>query len=315
MTDRFQKWTLLDSAAGVTFADASTIEPSPFFRCENRRLKGGLREGVDVAELSNNALRITIVPTRGMGIADVRCGDIRLGYPALRHMVVIGHSQGGLLTKLTVVDSGTVFWDQLILVPIEEFELEPETRAIAERSLFFEPLPFVRRVIFIATPHRGSFVAERWRVRIASNLVSLPGELLEASVALLDWDDDRVLLRSLDDLPSSIDNMTSDNRFLVSLAGMPIAEGVTAHSIIAVQGDGPPEEGTADRGDHGGIGARPLQFAPVSVQIAAYSGNPSPRARISRAKPQNPKTRLDGSPKPTRAPHRKSASVYTRPGL
>ncbi len=163
--------------------------------------------------------------------------------PALRHMVVIGHSQGGLLTKLTVVDSGTVFWDQLILVPIEEFELEPETRAIAERSLFFEPLPFVRRVIFIATPHRGSFVAERWRVRIASSLVSLPGELLEASVALLDWDDDRVLLRSLDDLPSSIDNMTSDNRFLVSLAGMPIAEGVTAHSIIAVQGDGPPEEG------------------------------------------------------------------------
>ncbi len=80
MTDRFQKWTLLDSAAGVTFADVSTIESSPFFRCENRRLRGGLCEGVDVAELSNNALCITIVPTRGMGIADVRCGDIRLGW-------------------------------------------------------------------------------------------------------------------------------------------------------------------------------------------------------------------------------------------
>ena len=31
--------------------------------------------------------------------------------PALRQMVVIGHSQGGLLTKMTVVDSGTRFWE------------------------------------------------------------------------------------------------------------------------------------------------------------------------------------------------------------
>ena len=71
----------------------------------------------------------------------------------------------------------------------------------------------------------------------------------------------------------------------------------------------------ADRGDEGGIGARPLQFAPVSGQIAAYNGNPSPRARISRTKPQNLKTRLDGSSKPTSAPHGKSASVFTRPSL
>ena len=80
MTDRFHKWTLLDSAAGITPADVSAIETRPYTRCENRRLKGGLREGVDVIELGNNALCITVVPTRGMGIADVRCGDIRLGW-------------------------------------------------------------------------------------------------------------------------------------------------------------------------------------------------------------------------------------------
>ncbi len=163
--------------------------------------------------------------------------------PALRRMVVIGHSQGGLLTKLTVVDSGTEFWNLLSRAPIEELDLEPQTRAILERSLFFDPLPFVRRVIFIATPHRGSFAAERRLARFASGLVSLPSELIDAGVSFLDRDDDRVLLRSLDDLSSSVDNMTSDNGFLVSLAEQPIAEGVTAHSIIAVEGDGPPEEG------------------------------------------------------------------------
>ena len=42
--------------------------------------------------------------------------------PALRRMVVIGHSQGGLLTKLTAVDSGTRFWDQLANVPLDQLD-------------------------------------------------------------------------------------------------------------------------------------------------------------------------------------------------
>ena len=31
--------------------------------------------------------------------------------PALHQMVVVGHSQGGLLTKMTAVDPGTRLWD------------------------------------------------------------------------------------------------------------------------------------------------------------------------------------------------------------
>jgi len=37
--------------------------------------------------------------------------------PALQDMVVMGHSQGGLLTKMTVVHSGTRFWDNVSRVP------------------------------------------------------------------------------------------------------------------------------------------------------------------------------------------------------
>jgi pimeloyl-ACP methyl ester carboxylesterase len=40
--------------------------------------------------------------------------------PALNNMVVIGHSQGGLLTKLQAVDSGTSFWENVSDKPIEE---------------------------------------------------------------------------------------------------------------------------------------------------------------------------------------------------
>jgi len=37
--------------------------------------------------------------------------------------------------------------------------MEPETRELLRNSLFFTPLPFVKRVIFISTPHRGSYQA------------------------------------------------------------------------------------------------------------------------------------------------------------
>jgi hypothetical protein len=50
--------------------------------------------------------------------------------PALQRMVVIGHSQGGLLTKLTSVESGNRFWENLSEIPISELELEPATREL-----------------------------------------------------------------------------------------------------------------------------------------------------------------------------------------
>jgi triacylglycerol esterase/lipase EstA (alpha/beta hydrolase family) len=80
--------------------------------------------------------------------------------PALNQMVVIGHSQGGLLTKMTVVDSGTRFWDARTEVPFDKADIDPDTRDLLARALFVKPLPFVKRVIFIATPHRGSYMVE-----------------------------------------------------------------------------------------------------------------------------------------------------------
>ena len=49
-------------------------------RSEGRRLVGGLCDGVLVTELSNGVIDMDVVPTRGMGIAEVRCGDLRLGW-------------------------------------------------------------------------------------------------------------------------------------------------------------------------------------------------------------------------------------------
>jgi triacylglycerol esterase/lipase EstA (alpha/beta hydrolase family) len=85
--------------------------------------------------------------------------------PGLQQMVVIGHSQGGLLTKMCVVDPGTRLWKTMFSVPPEKLEVDGELREGLARELqrkgllIFEPLPFVQRVVFVATPHRGSYQA------------------------------------------------------------------------------------------------------------------------------------------------------------
>jgi hypothetical protein len=43
-------------------------------------LHSGKQEGVDLIVLNNGKLRITVIPTRGMGILSVTSGDIRLGW-------------------------------------------------------------------------------------------------------------------------------------------------------------------------------------------------------------------------------------------
>jgi hypothetical protein len=160
---------------------------------------------------------------------------------ALRNMIVMGHSQGGLLTKLTVVDSGNSFWSLVSERPLDELELSPPVHDALERSLFITPLPFVKRVIFLCTPHRGSYLASFSITGLLTDLIALPTNLTQLSTELLVGNQDKLVARSLTRLPTSLDNMTPGNPFLKALADLPIAPGVTAHSIIAVRGNGPPE--------------------------------------------------------------------------
>jgi len=164
--------------------------------------------------------------------------------PALRRMVVIGHSQGGMLTKLTAIDSGNRFWDNVTDVPLDQLQVKPETRDLLQRSLFVKPVPYVRRVVFVATPHRGSPLAAIGLVGWLTRFIELPLAVSSAAVDLLAQNKDRLALRSLARMPRSVDNMSPQNPFVRTLASIPIADGVVAHSIIAVKGDGPPEEGS-----------------------------------------------------------------------
>ena len=162
--------------------------------------------------------------------------------PALNQMVVIGHSQGGLLTKMMVVDSGHRFWDNVTSVPFDQAGLDPETRDLASRAMFFKPQPFVARVIFIATPHRGSYMASNPIVKFGNKFINLPGGLAKSAVALGKLRETSMMGTPFT-MPTALDNMDASNPFIKALSATPIAPGVQVHSIIPVKGDGPVEEG------------------------------------------------------------------------
>ena len=157
---------------------------------------------------------------------------------ALRQMVVIGHSQGGLLAKMTAIDSGTRLWDTISQRPLDDLILRDNTREQLRRTLFLQPLPFVRRVVFIATPHRGSYEAGSWIAHQVAGFASLPKGFVDVMKDLVTGNPDVVTL-SLAGLPRSINDMTPGNSFVQALASIPVAPGIPTHSIIAVSGNKP----------------------------------------------------------------------------
>ncbi len=161
--------------------------------------------------------------------------------PCLRDMLVLGHSQGGLLTKLTSIDAGDTFWRGITDKPFEEVKLPDDTRELMRQVAFVKPLPFVRRVIFLATPHGGSYLAGPQLVRrLAQSLVRLPSDVVRVGAQLATVGPTGTLASGR--VPTSIDNMSPGHPFLRALSGIPVTPSVTAHSIISVDDDGPLED-------------------------------------------------------------------------
>ena len=154
------------------------------------------------------------------------------------HMVVVGHSLGGLLTRLIAQDSGTFYWDNVFAKPIDKISLSQSDKEFLQDIFFFETLPFVDRVVFIATPHRGSKLADKWFARIGAGFVSLPtniedvgGDIMAEDTAELAFDPKDFSRR----VPNSIDLLSPTSRFITTMQKVPLEATIPYHSIIGVR--------------------------------------------------------------------------------
>jgi triacylglycerol esterase/lipase EstA (alpha/beta hydrolase family) len=152
--------------------------------------------------------------------------------PALDSMVLIGHSLGGLLSKMQIANSYDLLWNQAARQPLEAVRASEQVRVRLARSFFFEPLPFVSRVVFVGTPHRGSVLARRLAGRIGSSLVSFGPQATEEYMQLMNSNRDVFKPAITESRPTTINFLEPDNPFLNALGQMPVNPAVRLHSIV-----------------------------------------------------------------------------------
>lgn len=260
---------------------------------------------------SGNPIAYSALQLRKALTAAVAAGDPEGVDPCLQDMVVLGHSQGGLLTKLTAIDSGDQFWENISSVPFDDVKLAPKTRALLHESLFVEPLPFVTEVVFLATPHRGSYLAGPQIVRrLAERFVRLPSDLVRVGTDLVTLLPTGSAGLTFNRIPTSIDNMSPGNPYIKTLSKIPVDSRIKAHSIISVV-DATEARSTADdgvvkyrsahlegvdsekvvRSPHSGMQAAPQTIEEVRRILLAHSAAsacPLPAPSANEAPPDSP---------------------------
>jgi pimeloyl-ACP methyl ester carboxylesterase len=154
--------------------------------------------------------------------------------PALNQMVILGKSTGGQVARILVQSSGQNIWNAIFTQPLEQVQSSPERRARLSSSLFYEPEPYVKRVIFVTTGHRGSEAADwSFGVRLGVDLMSWKSPSRAEHAELVAANGRAVFQPFLRNRPlSAFDGMREDSPLLRAIDRQPFAPGLPYHSII-----------------------------------------------------------------------------------
>ncbi len=154
---------------------------------------------------------------------------------AFDRMVIIGHSMGGLLSKTLLQDPGDQLIRKAAKRPWKEIEsmFTPEQRTLIEKIALYKSLPSVRRVLFLAVPHRGANMARYFQVRMISRLIKLPGNVASGLSGVM-----RTYLGKHKGKPfelrnyTGLDGLNPNDRVLQAVSEIPLKPDVPIHSII-----------------------------------------------------------------------------------
>lgn len=156
-------------------------------------------------------------------------------------IVLVGHSMGGLVSRMQTIDSGDDFWKAYFTAPPGKVarSIDPKTRRMLMGSLFFKRQPDVKLVIYIATPHRGSKLADVGFYRAALQLVLfLPKtakrgleELADLPLAFMQPNLRKFSERGV----AGTENLSTKHPFFRALARRRV--GVPFYSVIATRGE------------------------------------------------------------------------------
>lgn len=170
---------------------------------------------------------------------------------AMDNAVVLAHSMGGLITRTAVADSHDTFWLRLFGKTEKELSLPPDLQSQLEQLLTFKRKEFIKRVVFIAVPHRGSPMSESLIGWIGRSLISVPARLVSRLRQLHERLSSFLLPEAQEALGSgdefnSIRGLSPYSLAVQAISKLAIARGVKFHSIIGTEAkteSGEPSDG------------------------------------------------------------------------
>ena len=154
--------------------------------------------------------------------------------PALDQMVLIGHSMGGLLSRLQTVRSRDDYWKTVSDKPFRQVKADADTRRQLQNCFFFEPNPSIRRIITISTPHRGSKCsndATRW---LTSKLIRLPQILINSQKKLFRDNKDVFRDTAVLETQTGIDSLAPDSPIFPVMLASHRPAWVKYHNIVGL---------------------------------------------------------------------------------
>lgn len=177
--------------------------------------------------------------------------------PALDQMVLVGHSMGGLVSRLQTIDSRNDFWKIVSDQPFENLKANEETRERIAQCFFFEPNPSIRRVITIATPHRGSTNSSQTTQWLARNLIRLPQMLAQGRQQVIADNPGLFRDNAMLKIENSIDSLSPKSPVFPVMLASYRAPWVKYHNIVGVL----PDEGLTGWWAAGGDGVVSFESA------------------------------------------------------
>jgi pimeloyl-ACP methyl ester carboxylesterase len=163
--------------------------------------------------------------------------DPSRSYAALDQMVLVGHSMGGLVSKLQTVESAEDFWRSMSDRSFAELKADDESVRALASTYFFRPNPSVRRVVTLGTPHRGSEFSNEITRWLGRKLIRLPSKMLEGGNRLIA--DNRELFRrgAPIEINTSIESLAPESPLLPILLSATPGPWVRYHNVVGLDPD------------------------------------------------------------------------------
>lgn len=147
--------------------------------------------------------------------------------------LLVAHSEGGLISQMQTSNLTREDWRRVEGAKADEFFARQTPGGEVERALVFKANPRAKRVVFIATPHRGSEMAESALGELAERLIRLPQSTV-AQLKLALGNSDLLGTGNKHLLPTSVSGFAPDNPTLITMATTRVVP--PCHSIVGNRG-------------------------------------------------------------------------------